>query len=93
MKFELEYFLKLAKLSIEEKERGLIADQMEKIIEWVDRIRKMDLKEEGHFFEHKELKIIKREDTIRPGLKKEEALSNSPERNKDYFVVPAIIKK
>ncbi len=93
MKFDLNYFLKLAKLSVEEREKELLADQMEKIIEWVDRIRKMDLKEEGNFFEHKELKIIKREDVVRPGLKKEEALSNSPERDEGYFVVPAVIKK
>ncbi len=92
MKFNIDHFLKLANLSLEDKEKETLKDQMERIIEWVDKIRRMDI-DTSTYFTQKKLSIIKREDREEKGLSREEALSISPQHDGEYFVVPSILRK
>ena len=38
-----------------------------------------------------ELENVLRADVVRPGLSREEALDNAPERGVEHFVVPAVL--
>ncbi|MBP7087827.1 MAG: Asp-tRNA(Asn)/Glu-tRNA(Gln) amidotransferase subunit GatC [Candidatus Omnitrophica bacterium] len=88
----VEYVANLARIKITEEEKNYLATQLSKIIEYIDKLK--NLKVEGiepmrgtHIHRN-----ILREDKASPSIFKEDILSNSPQREKNYFKVPKVIE-
>jgi aspartyl-tRNA(Asn)/glutamyl-tRNA(Gln) amidotransferase subunit C len=91
---EVEHVAKLARLELssDEKEKYLV--QLEKILEYIDLLKKIDTKDVKPTSHALELENVWREDILNPATEetRERILANAPEREDDYFKVKKIIE-
>ncbi len=88
---EVEKVARLARLTLTEDEIETITPQLDKILEYVDKLNELDtsgVEPTSHVSAHP---VGLREDLTTPSLSKEEALGNAPDRKDDFFRVPKII--
>ncbi|MDZ7373169.1 MAG: Asp-tRNA(Asn)/Glu-tRNA(Gln) amidotransferase subunit GatC [candidate division KSB1 bacterium] len=88
---EVDRIARLAKLSFTEEEKVQIAEQLAKIVEYVEKIKELDLENVPPTTHVVELANVMREDAVRPGLTQEEALRNAPAKKLGFFSVPKVI--
>lgn len=81
----------LAKLYLDDDERELIAEQLGRILEYVDLLREVDISDVPPTKHVIDLTNVTREDAPRPSLPLEESLANAPESIGNYFVVPKVL--
>ena len=80
-------------MRLSEKERNRLESQMLKIVQWVDKLRELeidDMKEEA--YSPVCLKILLREDTPCPSLPANKVLSDSPDKKNRFIKVPRVIE-
>lgn len=83
----------LAKLEFNKETLQEIKKDLEKIIDFVDKLEELDTTnvEPLHHLNN-ELNIL-REDAIKTNVSKIDALKNAPKKDSDYFKVPTVLKK
>lgn len=85
---------KLARIELQPDEIETITDQLGRIVDFVEKLQSLDTTgvpptrlmasgDETHL----------REDTTRPGLDRDTALSQAPDRHGDFFRVPRVLGK
>ncbi|KPK42198.1 MAG: glutamyl-tRNA amidotransferase [Omnitrophica WOR_2 bacterium SM23_29] len=89
----VRYVARLARIKLSEKEVKLFAQQLDQILAYVDKLKKLDVKDIPPTSHVMVLKNVFREDQTRPSLTKEEVLKNAPQRKNDFFKVPRIIEE
>ena len=89
MKIDLEYLEKLSKLKIDDSEKQKFAEDLEKILEFVDDITKLDLPEEDKSFAVSLTKL--REDEIKE-LGKCDVLLDAPKKKDGCYVTPLVVE-
>jgi aspartyl-tRNA(Asn)/glutamyl-tRNA(Gln) amidotransferase subunit C len=83
---------KLARLGFAEAEKlELFAGQMEQIVEYMDILKSADTTGIEPLFSPMRRTAPPREDLARPGCPREEELSNAPEAEQGFFVVPKVL--
>ena len=90
----VRYVAGLARISLNEKEEKVFGDQLAQIIGYVKQLAEVDV--EGvqpttHVLSS--MKNVFREDVPADSIGEEEALLNAPDKTKDFFKVPKIIKE
>ena len=92
---EVEKIVKLAGLSFESNELELFTQKFNDILEYVGRVSEAQTKliAENENLVTTELSNVFRPDQSTTSLPPEEALSNAPERDQNYFVVPLVVNK
>lgn len=94
IKLDIDRICFLANLRLPESERVKLRKQMLKIVEWIDELEQCDLKTgDEEVFSPTHPPHLVREDEILPSLKRENILSAAPEKDRDFFIVPIVIKK
>ena len=81
----------LAKLSMSEDEREEMRTELEKILDYVEKLNELDtenVEAASHIFP---LENVFREDTVVNGDSREEMLANAPEVKEGQYVVPKTI--
>lgn len=89
---EVAHVARLARLEMNEEEMEQFTGQLNAILEYADRLNKIDTKDilpTAHVLPQKN---VFREDKTRPGLPREEALANAPEEEDGMFRVPRVIE-
>ena len=81
----------LAKLYLDEDERERMAEQLGRVLEYVDLLREVDITDVPPTKHVIDLTNVTREDAPRPSLPLEESLANAPESIGNYFVVPKVL--
>jgi len=89
----VRYVARLARIKLSEKEVKLFAQQLDQILAYVDKLKKLDLKDISPTSHVMVLTNVFREDQTRPSLTKEEVLKNAPQEKNDFFKVPRIIEE
>lgn len=90
---DIEHVCSLAALRLTEKEKKELVPQLEKIVEWVKQIGQVDLSQiEEDVYPAVNFAAPFRVDEVQPSLGVEEALSNAPERAREFFKVPRVIE-
>ncbi|MBR1870899.1 MAG: Asp-tRNA(Asn)/Glu-tRNA(Gln) amidotransferase subunit GatC [Kiritimatiellae bacterium] len=92
MKIDVAYVAELARLELTDEEKALFQKQMEGIVDWVAKIKEVDV--EGvppTMHGHEEVNAF-REDEVRPSMERELALANAPARTGDEFKLPKIVE-
>ena len=79
----------LARLELSDAEVDRFGAQLSAILEAVGKVSELDLSDVEPTAHPLELVNVWAEDEPRPSLLPEEALANAPEREGDFFVVPA----
>ena len=91
---EVEHVAKLARLELSQGEKEKYLGQLEKILDYVDLLKKLDTNDVKPTSHALVLENVWREDKLEPASDdtRERLLSNAPEREDDYFKVKKIIE-
>lgn len=82
---------KLAKLHFTQEEVGPLAQQLNKIVDFVETLRPVQTDGVDPLAHAMDLHSVLRADIPRNGLTRQQALSNSPQHDDECFKVPAVI--
>ena len=88
----VKYISKLARISINEKKAKNLANDLTNIFKFIEKLNKLDTKNIEPLTSIGETKLHLREDNIKDANIRDQILENSPEKNKEYFVVPKVIE-
>ena len=89
---EVKHIAKLAKLEFNEEEIGKLTHDLNEILEYVDKLNRLDTENVEPLSHPIEGSNIFREDELRESVDTESALKNAPESTHEYFKVPKVIK-
>lgn len=82
----------LARLEFnEEKEQEMLQD-LNKILNWMDKLRELDTEHVEPLTHMSEEVNVLREDVAKNTVTHEEALLNAPKKDSDYFRVPKVLE-
>jgi aspartyl-tRNA(Asn)/glutamyl-tRNA(Gln) amidotransferase subunit C len=88
---DIERLEKLAAIELTDEEREKFKREITLILDYFSQIDELDT-EDGGISYHEHLGYQRfREDIPEKGLKREEALSNAPEVEEDYFKIPPVL--
>ncbi len=89
---EVEHIANLARLSLSEEEIELYQSQLSKILDYIEQLSELDTTDVEPTSHVVNLRNVFREDEPGAPLTVEEALSNAPDRWKNFYRVPKIIE-
>ena len=90
---DVEKLAHLSRLELTEEELANMESDMNKMLQFVEKINELDLEGvEPLAYVSDEVNIL-REDDVKQDITHEEALKNAPDTDTDYFRVPKVIKK
>jgi aspartyl-tRNA(Asn)/glutamyl-tRNA(Gln) amidotransferase subunit C len=84
---------KLAKLSLTSQERNLLKQDLEKMIDMVNKLKEVDTQGVEPLIHMTDEKSILREDRVGEMLSQEDALKNAKNHDSAFFQVPNLFKK
>ena len=91
-KEQVKYVAHLARLDLTEAELSTFAAQLDKIVEYIDQLKQLDVSKitpMGHVLS---LEDVKRKDNIAVSLDSEEVLKNAPKKEGTFFKLPKVIE-
>ena len=88
---DVEHVAHLARLGLTEQEVTELEGQLNHILEQFAVLAELDTDAIPPTARVIELENVLRADVVRPGLEREVALGNAPERTDVHFVVPAVL--
>jgi aspartyl-tRNA(Asn)/glutamyl-tRNA(Gln) amidotransferase subunit C len=81
----------LAKLYLEDEEREIIAQQLGRILRYVDQLQEVDVADVPPTKHVIDLVNVSHDDTPGDSLSREECLANGPDTRLGYFAVPKVL--
>ena len=90
-KSEVEHVAYLARIKLDEKEIEHFTAQLEFILEYIDKLKKVDIRRVEPTSHVLPIRNILRSDTTTPPLAVREVLQNAPDKEESFFKVPRII--
>jgi len=88
----VEKVAKLARLQLSGEELDRYGKQLGAILDYIAKLEKLDVADLEPLAHAVDTDNVFRDDVPRPGLSRDAALQNAPERTGDFFVVPKIIE-
>jgi aspartyl-tRNA(Asn)/glutamyl-tRNA(Gln) amidotransferase subunit C len=88
---DVRHVAHLARLGLTEDELGRLEGQLNHILEQFAKLAELDTDAIPPTAQVIELENILRDDVARPSLPLDAVMANAPEREGDFFVVPAIL--
>jgi len=92
-KKDVEYIAHLARLSFSEDELENYTHELNKILNYVEKLNELDTQNIEPLSHPIENKNVFRLDEIKPSIDREDALKNAPEKTDEFFVVPKVINQ
>jgi aspartyl-tRNA(Asn)/glutamyl-tRNA(Gln) amidotransferase subunit C len=83
----------LARLKFDESEKESIKQDLQRMIEFADKLNELNLDGVEPLLHMSEEVNVLREDWIKGSINREDALKNAPEHDEQFFKVPKVIKK
>lgn len=90
---KIDEIANLAKLEFDDHEKVKIKNDLEKIVDFFDKLSEVDTENVEPLIYMNQTSNNLREDMVKNELSKTEALINAPDKDSDYFKVPKFIKK
>ncbi|HEY3336502.1 MAG TPA: Asp-tRNA(Asn)/Glu-tRNA(Gln) amidotransferase subunit GatC [Candidatus Limnocylindrales bacterium] len=88
---DVEHVAYLARLGLTEEELARLEGQLNHILDQYAKLAELDTDAIPPTAQTIELENILREDVARPSMAPDDVLANAPQRDGDFFVVPAIL--
>lgn len=82
----------LARLEFNEEKEQEVLQDLNKILNWVDKLSELDTTQVEPLTHMTEEVNVLREDIVRNTVTHEEALLNAPKKDSDYFRVPKVLE-
>ena len=89
---EVRHVALLTRIRLTEQEVELYRSQMDDILEHFQTLQELDTDQTPPTSHSAPLDTVLRDDETKPGLDKEDVLSNAPRREGDYFRVKAVLE-
>ena len=83
---------KLARLKVDAKEEQNLKNELNNILEWVDKLQKVDTKNIDPMLSVSNEPMPMREDMVTSKLDNKQILSNAPDKKAGFFVVPKVVE-
>jgi len=88
---EVDHIAHLARLELSREDKTQFSRDLSGILNYVTQLRELDTSEIEATFTVIPLRNVMREDRAEPSISPDEALSNAPEREGNYFRMPRIL--
>ena len=89
----IDRIARLARLEFPEEEKQALRTDLERMIEFVEKLKEVDTTGVEPLLHITEAVNVLREDEVKQTISKEEALLNAPVTDGNFFKVPKVIKK
>jgi aspartyl-tRNA(Asn)/glutamyl-tRNA(Gln) amidotransferase subunit C len=89
---EVDYVARLARLRIKPEDKPVLADQLSRILDYVEKLNQLDTENIPPTSHILPLCNVFREDEVRASLPQEVSLENAPDKEKAFFRVPKVIE-
>ena len=91
-KKEIQHIAKLAKLQFQESEEEILANDMSRMIDYIDTLNQVDTSTTPPLTHVHDLSHKVRSDSVQQRITHEDALKNAPDSDGEYFHVPKVIR-
>lgn len=91
-KIDVGYVAELARLELSAEEKALFQQQLEKIVDYVNIISKVDVENVEPMMHGKAIVNALREDEVKPSLERELALRNAPATMGHEYLLPKVVE-
>ena len=88
----VKHISKLSRISLDDKKAEKLASDLNSIFSFIEKLKKLDTSKTEPLTSIAETKLKLRKDEIKSGNIRDEVLKNSPDKNKDFFVVPKVVE-
>tara|TARA_B100001741_G_C16328867_1_gene493972 strand:+ start:395 stop:682 length:288 start_codon:yes stop_codon:yes gene_type:complete len=88
----VKHISKLSRISIDEKKAKKLEKDLNSIFKWIEQLNKLNTDNVKPLTSIAETTLRSRGDKIESKNIRDDILKNSPEDNKDYFVVPKVVE-
>jgi len=88
----VKHISKLARISLEEKKAEKLADDMNSIFEFIEKLNELKTENVEPLTSVAKTTLKLRSDEVKSKNLREQVIKNSPKENEDYFVVPKVIE-
>lgn len=92
-KNDVEHIAKLARLSLTDEEIHSFTGELNSILEYMEKLNELDTEDVEPLAHPLDMNNVYREDKLRDSISTDEALKNAPDKDKEYFKVPKVIKQ
>ena len=88
----IKHISKLSRISVDEKRAEKLADDLNSIFEFIEKLNKLKTDNVEPLTSVVETRLKLRPDEVKSKNIREQIVKNSPQDNEDYFVVPKVIE-
>jgi aspartyl-tRNA(Asn)/glutamyl-tRNA(Gln) amidotransferase subunit C len=88
---EVDYVARLARLLIKPEHKPVLAEQLGRILDYIDKLNQLDTSEIPPTSHILPLSNVFREDEVRDSLPKGVSQENAPDKEGNFFRVPKVI--
>lgn len=88
----VKYVARLSRIELKANELEKLSAQLESILDFIDKLKKIDTKDISPTSHILPINNVLREDEISPSLSCDEALKDVPHRVRNFFGVPKVIE-
>ena len=89
---KVKYISKLARISLDEAKANKLAGDLNSIFDFIEKLNELKTDNIEPLTSIAETTLRFREDKIKSENIREKILKNSPDENKDFFVVPKVVE-
>ena len=88
----VKHIAKLARISLEDKKAQKLAGDLNSIFEFIEKLNKLNTDKIEPLTSISETTLKLRSDEVNSKNMRDQILKNSPNENKDFFVVPKVVE-
>ena len=88
----VKHISKLARISLDEKNVDSLSKDLTSIMKFIEKLNKLNTDKTTPLTSIINASLKSRKDEIKDGKIRDQILKNSPEKNKEFFVVPKVIE-
>ena len=88
----VEHAAHLSRIELQPKELDKLSRQLQDILDFIDKLSKLDIKNIQPTSHILPMNNVLREDALKGSLPPEKALANAPAKKASFFVVPKVIE-
>ena len=88
----VKHISKLSRISIDDNKAKKLSDDLNSIFKFIKKLEELDTEKIEPLTSIAETNLKLRKDEIKSKNIREDILKNSPEDNKDFFVVPKVVE-
>ena len=88
----IKHISKLSRISVDDQKAEKLANDLNSIFKFIEALNELDTEKVEPLTSVADTKLRLREDKFEANNIRDKILKNSPDENKDYFVVPKVVE-